>query len=69
MCRDIPLSSPFQCLTHKNELNMPEKIKLIGCNYSLVHTNFMIGSDEINVTGISQDGKEVVIIKDGEFKI
>ena len=57
------------CFTNKDELNTPEEMKLNGCNYSLVHTDFMIGSDEINVTGVTQDGKEVVIIKDGEFKI
>lgn len=44
-------------------------MKMNGSNHSLVHTDFMIGSDEINVTGITQDGKEIVIIKDGEFKI
>lgn len=57
------------CFTNKDELNTPEEMKNNGCNHSLVHTDFMIGSDEINVTGVTQEGKEVVIIKDGEFMI
>jgi aminopeptidase len=39
------------------------------CNQSLVHTDFMIGSEKIDVTGISSDGREAVIIKNGEFVI
>jgi len=44
-------------------------MKKNGCNYSLVHTDFMIGSDEINVTAVTQDGKQIEIIKMGEFVI
>mgnify|MGYP002682182887 CR=1 FL=1 len=47
----------------------PEEMKKNGCNFSLVHTDFMIGSEVINVTGVTQDGKKIEIIKDGEFKI
>lgn len=57
------------CFTNKDELNTPEEMKKTGCNYSLVHTDFMIGSEEVSVTGVDDLGKEVVIIKDGEFKI
>ena len=57
------------CFTNKDELNTPEEMKKNGCNYSLVHTDFMIGSEEINVNGVTKDGKKVEIIKDGEFKI
>ena len=57
------------CFSNKDELITPEEMKKSGCNYSLVHTDFMIGSEVINVTGVTQDGKKVEIIKDGEFKI
>ena len=39
------------------------------CNYSVVHTDFMIGSDKINVKAIDFDGKEIQIIKEGLFSI
>ena len=57
------------CFTNKDDLTTPEEMNKNGCNHSLVHTDFMIGSEVINVTGVTQDGKKVEIIKDGEFKI
>jgi len=62
--RGIPM-----CFSNKDELNTPEQMKKNGCNFSLVHTDFMIGSDEINVTGVTRDGKKIDIIKNGEFRI
>lgn len=57
------------CLSNKDELTSPEEMKKNGCNYSLVHTDFMIGSDEINVTAVTQDGKQIEILKMGAFVI
>jgi len=62
--RGIPM-----CLPNKDDLLTPDDMMKNGCNYSLVHTDFMIGSDEINVTGVDGEGKKTIIIKDGEFKI
>ncbi|MEO8666495.1 MAG: aminopeptidase [Ignavibacteria bacterium] len=55
------------CFKNKDELNTTEEMLKSGCNYSLVHTDFMIGSDVINVMGVDNKGKEIQIIKDGEF--
>lgn len=57
------------CLSNGNELNSNEQLKAAGCNYSLVHTDFMIGSPEINVKGFTQSGEEVAIITNGKFNI
>lgn len=57
------------CLSNKDELISQEEMKKNGCNYSLVHTDFMIGSDEINVTAVTQNGERIGIIKMGEFQI
>jgi aminopeptidase len=38
-----------------------------GINYSTIHTDFMIGSPELVVTGITSDGTEVPILKDGDW--
>lgn len=46
----------------------PEEMKAIGCNDSLQHTDFMIGSPEISVFGGKND-KEDPIIRAGTFVI
>ena len=39
------------------------------CNVSLVHTDFMIGSSEMNVTGYDESKSKIKIIENGVFQI
>lgn len=57
------------CLPDFRSLLTDEQKKEAGCNLSLVHTDFMIGSDDLDVIGVDKGGKETVIIKNGAFKI
>lgn len=56
------------CIVNGTTMN-EAALKNCRCNQSLVHTDFMIGSEEVDVTGIASDGKETLIIKNGEFLI
>ncbi|MBN2859161.1 MAG: aminopeptidase, partial [Sphaerochaetaceae bacterium] len=38
-----------------------------GCNVSQVHTDFMFGSDDMNLAGYDAEGKEYLIMKEGSF--
>ena len=38
-------------------------------NVSEVHVDFMIGSDEIDVTGVTRDGQEVPVLRGGAWQI
>lgn len=40
-----------------------------GYNNSLVHVDFMFGSSDLEIIGITQDGKEVQVFKEGNFVI
>lgn len=40
-----------------------------GINVSILHTDFMIGGPEVDVTGYDQEGKEVPLIRQGDFVI
>lgn len=45
----------------------PEESKERGINYSMIHTDFMIGGPEVSVDGLTSDGAEVPIIRDDTF--
>ncbi|MEP6955132.1 MAG: aminopeptidase, partial [Solirubrobacteraceae bacterium] len=38
-------------------------------NHSSIHIDFMIGSDDVAVTGIGDDGSETPVLRDGAWKI
>lgn len=38
-----------------------------GANQSIVHVDFMIGTKDLNITGIKKDGTEVPIFKEGNW--
>lgn len=46
-----------------------EEMDEVGVNDSLIHVDFMIGTEDLQVTGIKEDGTEVSIFKDGNFDI
>ncbi len=57
------------CFKNAEELLTPEQMLANGCNDSHVHTDFMIGSPEVSVTGYDKSGKEIPIISDGKFAV
>lgn len=44
-----------------------EELAAVGANDSLIHVDFMIGEATTNIVGITADGKEVAIFKDGNW--
>ncbi len=44
-----------------------EEIERAGVNNSMIHTDFMIGSGDLRVTGFTRDGKAVSIFEDGDW--
>lgn len=44
-----------------------EECREKGINDSLIHVDFMIGSEDINITAHTRDGKDVAIFKDGNW--
>jgi aminopeptidase len=55
------------CLSNNKELDDDKKLEEYGCNTSSVHTDFMIGSPELNIFATTYDGKQVQIYKNGIF--
>lgn len=44
-------------------------LKAAGVNDSLTHVDFMVGSADLEITGIKADGAEVTVFKNGNFAI
>ena len=57
------------CLSNSASLTTDEQLKQAGCNTSLTHTDFMIGSADMDIVAHTREGKKVVIMKDGQFTI
>lgn len=38
-----------------------------GANKSMIHIDFMVGSSELNITGVKKDGTRVPVLVNGEF--
>jgi len=45
----------------------PEELEEVGINASNTHNDFMIGSSDLNIVGVTHDGKEVIVFKNGNF--
>lgn len=45
----------------------PEQIKAQGGNASLIHIDWMIGSDKVDIDGIRADGAKVPVMRKGEW--
>ena len=56
------------CLKDGSKLSKKELFE-IGLNDSLEHVDFMIGTEDLQIEGITADGKKIAIFKDGNFVI
>ncbi|MEQ8197973.1 MAG: aminopeptidase [Clostridiaceae bacterium] len=56
---------PF-CLKDSEGLSKEELLKK-GVNESLTHVDFMVGTPDLNISGIKENGEEIQIFKDGNW--
>lgn len=54
------------CLEGGSEMSKEELLKA-GLNDSIAHEDFMIGTADLSVTGVTCDGKEIPVMRDGNF--
>jgi aminopeptidase len=55
------------CLSNSARLNGERQLREAGCNTSLVHTDFMVGSADMRITAKTRDGRSVQIMENGRF--
>lgn len=54
------------CIKDSENLS-EEQLEKLGVNESLVHEDFMIGTEDLNIIGVTEDGKEITIFNNGNF--
>ena len=67
--RTKTLTTPFdlsKCFIDGTSLS-PEQIAAQGGNKSLIHIDWMIGSDQIDIDGLYADGRRVPVFRKGEW--
>ncbi len=56
------------CIKDGEKMN-DEELEKAGVNDSLTHVDFMIGSEDMNITGIDESGKETSVFANGNWAI
>ncbi len=64
----IAFGEAYPCIKNGNDISRDELDKL-GLNNSITHVDFMIGTSDMSITGLTHDGKEIPVMRDGNFVI
>ena len=62
----IAFGEAYPCLEGGQKMTK-EELKARGLNDSITHVDFMIGADDLNITGIMPDGSEVPVFVNGQW--
>lgn len=63
----IAFGEGYSCCIEGYENLSLEECRRMGLNESVMHIDFMIGTDDLFITGRTKDGNEVEIFKDGNW--
>ncbi|MFK3939235.1 aminopeptidase [Alkalihalobacillus sp. NPDC078783] len=54
---------------HNGQYLSSEELEAVGLNTSILHVNVAFGTEDMNVIGVYDDGKEVLLMKQGKFQV
>lgn len=63
----LALGRGFNDCIQGYETKTNEECKALGINESMIHVDFMIGSEDMNIVGVTKDGKRVQIFENGNW--
>ena len=46
-----------------------QQLQAMGLNESMIHVDFMIGTKDLEIIGVTHDNKEIVVFKEGNWAI
>ncbi len=62
----LAFGEAYPCLENGETMSR-EELADHGLNQSITHVDFMIGTPDLSITGITQDGREIPVFIDGNF--
>ena len=65
----MALGRGFDVCVKDYEKYTKDELKELGINDSMIHVDFMIGSRDLDITGIMEDGTEVPVFRNGTWAI
>lgn len=65
----IALGSAYAFNVKDGKEKSREELSEIGINDSITHVDFMIGASDTDIIGLTKDGEEIQIFKDGDWSI
>jgi aminopeptidase len=65
----MALGRGFDVCVKDYEKYTHDELKAKGVNDSMIHVDFMIGSKDLEITGITQNGERVAIFRNGSWAI
>lgn len=65
----LALGRGFTNCIQNYEKYSQEEFDKMGVNTSMIHVDFMIGSDDLDIDGITEDGREIAIFRKGNWAI
>jgi 4-hydroxy-tetrahydrodipicolinate reductase len=68
-CCHLALGRGFDNCVRDYEKYSADELHAMGVNDSMIHVDFMIGSSDLDITGITGDGKEVAIFRSANMSI
>lgn len=65
----VALGRGFDNCVENYENYSKDELKALGVNDSVIHVDFMIGSDDLEITGTTFDGQQIKVFSNGEWSI
>jgi len=62
----LAFGAAYPCIRGAEELP-EEKLEALGLNTSMTHEDFMIGTADLSITGITRDGRRIPVFVNGNF--
>lgn len=63
----LALGGAYPVCLENSENQSEEELRARGMNNSLIHEDFMIGTEDMEIIGIDSEGNETLVMKDGNF--